>query len=153
MNLVKQLEDQKRDLVKSYNTYAGSQEQTRKLQKLELKQWEVNSCYWTRVKDEMKLESKLPKEIAGRLEFEIKSFFHFRERTTLNLMFLHHRRRTRFLQYFAFQRYKTQVYKMVLADAAKKDIVGIGARHSPPRNRAKSGDSVTEVDFAQQHQD
>ena len=47
---------------------------------------------------------------------ESVKFFKFRQKAILKLMFLHCRRRHRLLVYFAFQKYKTQTYKSVMAD-------------------------------------
>ena len=41
-------------------------------------------------------------------------------------MFLHCRRRHRLLLYFAFQKYKTQIYKSVMADLLRAQALGMG---------------------------
>ena len=55
-------------------------------------------------------------EYGSQFKEDIKSFHNFRERSVLKLMFLHNKRRARLLIYFAFMKYKTQVYKEIIAD-------------------------------------
>lgn len=47
-------------------------------------------------------------------------FHRYKEKSLLSLMFLHYRRRARLLIYFAFHKYKTQVYKGVITDFIRK---------------------------------
>jgi hypothetical protein len=51
-------------------------------------------------------------------------------------MFLHYRRRARLLLYFAFHKYKTQIYKTVISDlVAKQNFALKGGVGAIGRNR------------------
>jgi len=59
-------------------------------------------------------------DVAHRFQRDVKMFHRYKEKSLLGLMLLHYRRRARLLMYFAFQKYKTQVYKAVMADLIQK---------------------------------
>lgn len=46
-------------------------------------------------------------------------------------MFLHYRRRARLLLYFAFQKYKTQIYKLIIAEIFKKQDLALPGGTGP----------------------
>ena len=74
-----------------------------------------------------------------QLQEDIKSFQHYRERAVLGLMLLHTRRRQRLLLYFAFQKYKTQVYKTLVSEYVEMQDMAIPTRGLPaPEERRAS---------------
>ena len=97
--------------------------------------WETTSTHWKKLQKSGQCELKSLEQLTGRQLFDlsntlhghINSFRHFRERKILELMFLHFRRRARLLLYFAFQKYKTQIYKSVISESLQKEDLAIPA--------------------------
>mmetsp|Transcript_18720 Transcript_18720/g.32002 ORF Transcript_18720/g.32002 Transcript_18720/m.32002 type:complete len:168 (-) Transcript_18720:55-558(-) len=87
-------------------------------------QWQMNSTYARKVSREFATQPE-EEQKQQQLELRIASFHKFKEKQILSLMCLHFRRRARFLLYFAFQNYKTQVYKLLIGDLVKRQQMAI----------------------------
>ena len=64
-------------------------------------------------------------KLGNQLETDVHHFQSYREKSVLKLMFLHTKRRHRLLSYFAFNKYKTQVYKHLISDFVQKENLGL----------------------------
>lgn len=85
----------------------------------ELAQYAAENSHYTKELPQQPLQEK------ALVRTESLRFFKFRQKSILKMMFLHSRRRHRLLLYFAFQKYKSQTYKSVMADLLRAQALGM----------------------------